>query len=407
VRTERGHAISRGASRLGNLFKRVPAGASPAERQAVRSRIEGVVAPARILGRGPDSRSSLARPRVGLADRAFRGGRMGVATPGQLPTELEKVAFQLGRGLRSARVLEHPEGLHAVSMSLYIFPERTCARRGGPATAARAPRIRGRTNGHREEAVLKGPTLVRWPPGRGAGRAEDHPHPRARPRDRPLFGMRAETREGPGPLARRAWARRGDRSWAMTPCGRSFYESSAPAARPARRAAGAPPGRRRGGSGAQLAMGPAPHPGHRGEWAAPPAAVTRRLSRRRPVRGLPCGLVSNPAGSAAVQPARFRASGPALGWEEQPPPDRFRKGRKLVCWLRVRARTGELRAGRARALDPPLLFPRRAIWVGLTSRGLAGTSDRGVWPPSKQPRGRRRGPPPRANRTPRLWAGTG
>jgi len=103
---------------LANLFKQVPPDASPAERQAMRLRIEEL---RRQILAGADF-AELAR-RESDSQTRFRGGRMGVAGPGQLAPYLEKVAFHLAEG-EVSEVLDHREGFTLLKC-LAIFPETT------------------------------------------------------------------------------------------------------------------------------------------------------------------------------------------------------------------------------------------------------------------------------------------
>jgi peptidyl-prolyl cis-trans isomerase SurA len=138
---------------LANIFKRVPPSASPAERAAVRRRIEDV---RRQILAGADF-AALARSESDSQTR-YRGGRMGVARPGQLPPRLEKVAFQLGEG-EISEVLEQPEGFTLLKC-LHVFPERTM-----PIEEARQKLRRHLESkaGERKLDEVQQAALARWP----------------------------------------------------------------------------------------------------------------------------------------------------------------------------------------------------------------------------------------------------
>ena len=161
---------------LANLFKKVPRDASPAQRQAARARIEEL---RRQILAGADF-SELAR-RESDSQTRFRGGRMGIAWPGQLPPHLEKVAFQLSEG-QVSEVLEHADGFTLLKC-LHVLPEQHHARRGGPGEAAQAPRDRG---GKRRLEEVVSAALARWPMVVVDLSGGGHPDRAALPRRRPL-----------------------------------------------------------------------------------------------------------------------------------------------------------------------------------------------------------------------------
>jgi parvulin-like peptidyl-prolyl isomerase len=90
--------------RLRNIFKRVPAGATPSERAAVRERMEDL---RRQLLAGA-SFDDLAW-RESDSQTRFQGGALGYVPPGVLHPEVERVAFALKKGELSA-VLESADG---------------------------------------------------------------------------------------------------------------------------------------------------------------------------------------------------------------------------------------------------------------------------------------------------------
>lgn len=90
--------------RLRNIFKKVPAGAGPAERDAARKALEGV---RERLRAGADFAEVALRESD--SQTRFRGGLMGAVPPGVLQPEVERVAFALKEGELSA-VIETPDG---------------------------------------------------------------------------------------------------------------------------------------------------------------------------------------------------------------------------------------------------------------------------------------------------------
>lgn len=331
---------------LANLFKRVPAGASPAERQAVRSRIEEL---RRQILAGADF-AELAR-RESDSQTRFRGGRMGVASPGQLPTELEKVAFQLGQG-QVSEVLEHPEGFTLLKC-LFIFPERTM-----PVEEARHTlRVHLESvadDRHREE-VLK-TALVRWPlvvelPAEAIRSAEPG-------RVIARFGERAVTA---GDLGR--WLGGPGRAGAIElgdDALRAFLLERARLHAAARRAA-------------ELHLDAAAEVGAQLAWGRLRILATEEMGRRvRESFQKPTDAELRARFESSrqrrVQPARFRASVLRFGWEELPPPERFRKAEALLA----RVRAGRLsfeQAARELSTHPSASRGGDLGW--LTSRGLA------------------------------------
>jgi peptidyl-prolyl cis-trans isomerase C len=90
--------------RLRNIFKRVPAGASQAEREAVRARMEAI---RRDLLGGADF-DELAR-RESDSQTRFRGGAMGHVPPGKLHPDVDAIVFGLKKGELS-QVLASADG---------------------------------------------------------------------------------------------------------------------------------------------------------------------------------------------------------------------------------------------------------------------------------------------------------
>lgn len=331
---------------LANLFKRVPAGASAAERQAVRSRIEEL---RRQILAGADF-AELAR-RESDSQTRFRGGRMGVASPGQLPPELERVAFQLGQG-QVSEVLEHPEGFTLLKC-LFIFPERTM-----PVDEARH-KLRAHLESaaddrHREEvlkaALVRRPLVVELPAE--AIRSAEPARVIAR------FGERVVTA---GDLDR--WLGGAGRAGEIElgdDALRSVLLERARLHAGARRAA-------------ELHLDAAAEVGAQLAWGRLRILATEEMGRRvRDAFQKPTDEELRARFESSrqrrVQPVRFRASVLRFGWDELPPPARFRKAEAVLA----RVRAGGLSFEQAvRELSTHPSSSRGGDLGWLTSRGLA------------------------------------
>ena len=92
--------------RLRGFFRRVPTDATQADRNTLRTEVEAIH---RELRNGADF-DAIAKARSDSQTR-HRGGRMGVAKPGQLPPVLDEIVFALDEG-ELTEVLETPAGFH-------------------------------------------------------------------------------------------------------------------------------------------------------------------------------------------------------------------------------------------------------------------------------------------------------
>jgi len=92
--------------RLRGFFRRVPTDATPKEREALRTEVQAIH---RELRAGADF-DAIAKERSDSQTR-HRGGRMGVAKPGQLPPALDEIVFALDEG-ELTEVLETSGGFH-------------------------------------------------------------------------------------------------------------------------------------------------------------------------------------------------------------------------------------------------------------------------------------------------------
>jgi parvulin-like peptidyl-prolyl isomerase len=331
---------------LANLFKRVPAGASPAERQAVRLRIEEL---RRQILAGADF-AELAR-RESDSQTRFRGGRMGVASPGQLPQHLEKVAFQLGQG-EVSEVLEHPEGFTLLKC-LLIFPERTM-----PVEEARH-KLRVHLESAAEErrrkevldaALVRSPLVVELPAD--VIRSAEPARVIAR------FGERAVTA---GDLGR--WLGgpgRGGEIDLGDDALRAFLLERARLHAAARRAA-------------ELHLDAAAEVGAQLAWGRLRILATEEMARRvRDAFQKPTDEELRARFESSrqrrVRPARFRASVLRFGWEELATPARYRKAEAVLTRVRAGGLSFE-RAARELSTHPSSSRGGDLGW--LTSRGLA------------------------------------
>ena len=332
---------------LANLFKRVPPDAGPAERQAVRLRIEDL---RRQILAGADF-AEMAR-RESDSQTRFRGGRMGVAGPGQLAPYLEKVAFELGEG-EVSDVLDHREGFTLLKC-LGIFPESTMP--VGEARKKLRRHLESEAGDRRLEEVLKA-ALGRWPlavdlPAEGIGSAEPT-------RVVARFGERAVTTAdlgrwlgGPGRLAQGEW---------------SDEELQAVMQERARMHAGA----RRA---AELGLQASPQVAAQLEWGRLRILATEEMGKRvRDSFHTPADEELRARFESSrqhrVQPARFRLSVLRFGWEDQPLPARFQRAEEALARVRAGRSTFE-RA--ARELSTHGSSSRGGDLGWLTSRGLAG-----------------------------------
>ena len=332
---------------LANLFKRVPSGASPAERQAVRLRTEEL---RRQLLAGADF-AELAR-RESDSQTRFRGGRMGVAAPGQLPPYLEKVAFRLGEG-EISEVLDHREGFTLLKC-LRILPEQTM-----PVEEARKKlrrHLESKAGDRRLEEVLSA-ALGRWPltmelSAEAIASAESS-------RVVARLGERAVTAGdlgrwlgGPARLAEGEWTDDGLRAVLQE---RARMHAGAERA-------------------AELGLQAAPKVAAQLSWGGLRILATEEMARR--VRDAFQKPTDNElrdrfesSRQQRVRPARFRVSVLRFGWEDRPLPARYQRAEEVLA--RVRAgRLGFERA--AREFSTHGSSSRGGDLGWLTSRGLAG-----------------------------------
>jgi parvulin-like peptidyl-prolyl isomerase len=332
---------------LANLFKKVPPGAGPAERRALRLRTEEL---RRQIVAGADF-ADLAR-RESDSQTRFRGGRMGVAAPGQLPPHLEKVAFQLAEG-EVSDVLEHREGFTLLKC-LRILPEQTM-----PVEEARTKlrrHLQSKAEERRLEEILTA-ALVRWPlvvelPAEGIGSAEPS-------RVVARFGERAVTagdlgRWMGGP-ARLAEGERGDESL------RAVLQERARLHAGARRAA-------------ELGLQTTPDAAAQLAWGRLRILATEEMERRvRDSFQAPTDEELRARFESTrkdrIRPAQFRVSVLRFGWEDLPLPARFQRAEAALA----RVRAGSMGFERAvRELSTHGSSSRGGDLGWLTSRGLAG-----------------------------------
>lgn len=332
---------------LANLFKRVPPGATPAERDAVRRRTEDL---RRQILAGADF-AELAR-RESDSQTRFRGGRMGVARPGQLPPHLEKVAFQLGEG-EISEVLEQPEGFTLLKC-LHVFPERTM-----PVEEARQKlrrHLESKAGDRRLQEVLEA-ALARWPLVVELTVEEIRSAEPSRVIAR--LGERAVTTGDlgrwlgrPGRLAEGEWSDEGLRA---------VLQERARQHAGARRAA-------------ELGLQASPRIAAQLAWGRLRILATEEMGRRvRDAFQKPTDEELRARFESSrqrrVRPAHFRVSVLRFGWQDQPLPKRFQRAEAVLA--RVRAgRLGFERA--ARELSTHGSSSRGGDLGWLTSRGLAG-----------------------------------
>jgi parvulin-like peptidyl-prolyl isomerase len=332
---------------LANLFKKVPAGAGPAERRALRLRTEEL---RRQLVAGADF-ADLAR-RESDSQTRFRGGRMGVAAPGQLPPHLEKVAFQLAEG-EVSDVLEHREGFTLLKC-LRILPEQTM-----PVEEARTKlrrHLQSKAEERRLEEILTA-ALVRWPlvvelPAEGIGSAEPS-RVVARFGERPVTaGDLGRWLGGP---ARQAEGERSDESLLAVLQERARLHAGA------RRAA-------------ELGLQTTPEVAVQLAWGRLRILATAEMERRvRDSFQTPTDEELRARFESTrkdrVRPARFRVSVLRFGWEDLPLKARFERAEAALA----RVRAGRLGFERAvRELSTHGSSSRGGDLGWLTSRGLAG-----------------------------------
>ena len=332
---------------LANLFKRVPPDASPAERQAVRVRIEEL---RRQILAGADF-AALAR-RESDSQSRFRGGRMGVAWPGQLPPHLEKVAFQLREG-EVSDVLDQREGFTLLKC-LRILPERTV-----PIDEARQTlRLHLESEaGKRRWEEARSAALGRWPLvvelAPEAVPSAESSQVVAR------FGERAVTVEdlgrwlgGPGRLEEQELGH---------DALRAVLEERAKLHAAARRAA-------------ELGLRSAPEVAAQLDWGRLRILATEEMARRvradfqKPTdEELRARFESSRR--QRLRPPRYRVSVLRFGGEDQPLPVRFQRAEATLA----RVRAGALSFERAaRELSTHASSSRGGDLGWLTSRGLAG-----------------------------------
>jgi parvulin-like peptidyl-prolyl isomerase len=331
---------------LANLFKRVPPGATAAERQAVRQRAEEL---RRQILAGADF-ADLAR-RESDSQTRFRGGRMGVARPGQLPPQLEKVAFGLGEGQLS-EVLEQPDGFTLIKC-LHVIPERTM-----PVDEARQKlrrHLASKAGDRRLDEVLAA-ALARWPLAVELEAAQVASADPSRLLAR--FGERAVT---VGDLRRwlGARGRSSEMEW-QDDALRAFLGERARLHAGARRAA-------------ELGLDSAPDVRAQLDWGRLRVLATAEMARRvRDAFEKPSDEELRARFEATrqrrVQPARFRVSVLRFGWEDQPLPVRYQRAEAALQRVR-RGTLGFERAARELSTHPSSARGGDLGW--LTSRGLA------------------------------------
>ena len=301
---------------LANLFKKVPRDASPAQRQATRARIDEL---RREILAGADF-SDLAR-RESDSQTRFRGGRMGIAWPGQLPPHLEKVAFQLSEG-QVSEVLDHTDGFTLLKC-LRVLPEQTM-----PVEEARKKlREHLETEGGKrrmEEAVSA--ALARWPMvvvdlSADAIRTAQSSHVVARFGDRVVTAADVSRWLG-GALRRLGGDDLGE------PLLRAILEDRARTHAGARRAA-------------ELGLETAPEVRAQVEgWGRLRILATEEMRRRvqeafREPTEEEMRARFEKSRATRVQPTRFRVSALRFGWEDEPLPARYRRAEEALA--RVRA----------------------------------------------------------------------
>jgi parvulin-like peptidyl-prolyl isomerase len=337
---------------LANLFKKVPRDAGPAQRQAARARIEEL---RRQILAGADF-SELARGESDSQTR-FRGGRMGIAWPGQLPPHLEKVAFQLSEG-QVSEVLEHADGFTLLKC-LRVLPEHTM-----PVEEAREKlRKHLETEGakRRLEEVVSA-ALARWPMvvvdlSAEAIRTAQPSHVVARFGDRVVTG--ADVSHWLGGARRRLG---GDDLG--EPVLRTILEDRARKHAGARRAA-------------ELGLETASEVRAQVEgWGRLRILATEEMSRRvqaafREPTEEEMKARFEKSRATRVQPARFRVSAVRFGWEDQPPPARYRRAEEELA----RVRSGELsfeRAARELSTHPSSSRGGDLGWLTARELGVLG-----------------------------------
>jgi peptidyl-prolyl cis-trans isomerase C len=155
--------------RLRNIFKRVPAGATDAERAAVRERMERI---RKDLLAGADF-DEIAR-RESDSQTRFRGGAMGHVPPGRLAPEVDRIVFALAKGELS-QVLASADGFTllrcddiAEGRVIPLDEARTTIRNGLFARAQRARQAELRADLLREAA----PRYAEAPGSDGSAAAE-------------------------------------------------------------------------------------------------------------------------------------------------------------------------------------------------------------------------------------------
>jgi parvulin-like peptidyl-prolyl isomerase len=333
---------------LANLFKRVPRDATPAERRATRARMEEL---RRQLLAGADF-AELAR-RESDSQTRFRGGRMGIAGPGQLPPQLEKVAFQLGEGELSG-VLEHPEGFTLLKC-LRIFPERTM-----PVEEARQKlrqHLESKADTRHWEEVLSA-ALARWPlvveMSADAVRSAEPSRVVAR------FGERAVARADVrrwlgGGVERLGGEELGDEALRAFLLDRARLHAAAKRAR-------------------ELGLETVPEVGAQLGWGRLHILATEEMGRRvRDAFQEPTEEELRARFESSrdrrVQPPRFRVSVLRFGWEDQPLSARSQRAEEVLARVRAGGLTFE-RA--ARELSTHASSSRGGDLGWLTSRALAG-----------------------------------